>query len=306
MPPNAPQGGWAPQGGAPGGWAPQGAPGQGAPGGWAPQGGPGMPGMPPPGMPAPAPASGKSTGRACLTAFLAVFGALGLLGGGGLVAHAYSNASQVTSNSSAYGPSLWRNEPVDKIFPETLGAVGKDTDAHREYAHWHRLGISPKTGCDEGLTGATAAQAKKLGCKGVLRATYVDPTGNTVVTVALIALPKGTDPEAMHAFFSDEQDKHPTADMVKAYGVPGTITAKWGDARRNGSAGDSTNTSDLPYAVAATAGAVDGRVAGRLPGEFGRHSSDASSDRESWEAAASSVVHTVNPHLNDLTREGTA
>ncbi|MFF4697977.1 hypothetical protein [Streptomyces chattanoogensis] len=308
VPPNAPQGGWAPQGGAPGGWAPQGPPAQGAPGGWAPQGGPGMPGMPPPGMPGPAPASGKSAGRACLTAFLAVCGGLGLLGGGGLVAHAYSNASQVSSNASDFGPVMWRSEPVAKLLPETL-APKKDyrsDTADPKRAQWHRVGISDQTACDDGLSSAVAAEAKKLGCKATLRATYVDPTGNTVVTVALIVLPKGTDPESMHAFFSNEQDKHPTRDLVKAYGAPGTLTAKWNDARRSGSAGDTISNSDMPYALAASAGTVDGRVAGRLPGKFGSHRSDARWDRGPWEGAAAGVVEVLQQHLQDLMTKETS
>ncbi|MFJ9414927.1 hypothetical protein ACIRPT_12260 [Streptomyces sp. NPDC101227] len=259
-------------------------------------------------MPGPptAPAARSNTARSCFTAFLAVVGALGLLGGGGLLAHAYSNAGQVTANRSAYGPTMWQNEPVDKLFPAAIGAT-KETRTYAidpTHAQWHRIGISRQTGCEQGLSGATAAQVKKLGCKGVLRATYVDPTGNTVATVALIALPKDTSSEEMNAFFSDERDKDNPPQAVKAYAVPGSLAAKWSDARRNGSAG-AASSSDLPYAFAASAGAVDGRKAGRLPGEFGDSSDHGEQDRVPWEGAANSLVTLLNLHVTDLLDEGT-
>ncbi|MEV0368682.1 hypothetical protein AB0I10_02420 [Streptomyces sp. NPDC050636] len=261
--------------------------------------------MPPVGMPAPAPR--KNTGRTCLTAALAVFGALGLLAGGGLIAHTYSNHSQNIANASDYGPSMWRNQPATKLFPETLAAkLDYQSDAtDRKRAQWHRIGISDNTGCDDGLSGATAKEAKRLGCKAALRATYVDPTGNTLVTVALIVLPKGTDPESMHAFFSGQQDRHPLADAVKAYRVPGTVAANWSDGQRNGTAGNSVNNSDLPYALAASAGATDGRKAGRLPGEWGGSTTDAREDRGSWEGAATSLTENLESHLTDLLLEET-
>ncbi|KIZ13279.1 hypothetical protein [Streptomyces natalensis] len=251
--------------------------------------------------PVPAPATGGSTARSCLAAFLGVVGVLGLLGGGGLVAHAYSNASQVTSNRSGYGATMWRDEPVDKLFPEVLGTA-KDTrtlDTDPKHAQWHRLGISEQTGCDQALSGPLAAKVHKLGCLGALRATYVDPTGNTVATVAMIALPKGTDPEEMHAFFSDEEDKDVPPQQVKAYAVPGSLAARWSDARRNASAG-AGSSSDLPYVFAVSAGAVDGRTAGRLPGEFGSAGDHGEQDRVPWEGAASSLVNQLNLHTTDL------
>ncbi|MFI9049586.1 hypothetical protein [Streptomyces sp. NPDC053427] len=258
--------------------------------------------MPPAGVPAPAPRS--NTGRTCLTAALAVVGALALLGGGGLLSHAYSNASQSIPNRSEFGPSMWRNEPVDKIFPEALADKqdAQSDTADRKRAQWHRIGISDKTGCDEGLSSAIAAEAKKLGCKAVLRATYVDPTGNTVATVAVIVLPKGdTAKNKMGDFFSYEQDKHSTRDQVKAFGVPRTLAARWNDAARNGSHGDTVTEMNLPYALSASTGAADGRKAGKLPGEWGRHATgDAESDRSPWEGAAMTLVDLMNAHLGDL------
>ncbi|QKV98038.1 S8 family serine peptidase [Streptomyces sp. NA02950] len=94
---------------------------------------------------------------------------------------------------------MWRNERADTLFPETLAlrekAQAKSTDRTR--SQWHRLGISEKTGCDEGLAGATATEARKLGCKAVLRATYADPTGTTVATAAPVPTPAGWESQAL-------------------------------------------------------------------------------------------------------------
>ncbi|MFE7314104.1 hypothetical protein ACFU7T_13525 [Streptomyces sp. NPDC057555] len=237
-----------------------------------------------------------------------MIGGLLLLAGGGLLAALFKDESQHLRNSKEYGPTMWRNTAVDKLLPDALtpkrDSMSATTDRSR--AQWHRLGISEQTGCDDALSGSAAEEAKELGCKGALRATYVDPTGNTVVTVALVALPKGTDPEAMHGFFSDHSDEHPLEDMVRAYPVPGSLAADWSDARRNGSAGDTADDTDLPYALIASAGAVDGRKAGHLPGKFGRTRSDARTDRRAWDGAAQSLLRPLSMHLSDLLLEETS
>ncbi|UNZ21558.1 hypothetical protein HC362_05420 [Streptomyces sp. 891-h] len=250
----------------------------------------------------------KNTGRNCLTAFLSIVGALALLAGGALTAHTFSNANQDIPNRTGYGPVMWRNEPVDKLFPKTLGPRTGQSDADDpKSAEWHRLGISEKTGCSEALTGTLAAEADKHGCKAVLRATYTDPTGNLVATVALIVLPKTDDPEAgMSSFFDAEKDKDTASHGVKAFPVPDTVAADWKDADRNGSDGTQTTGPGLPYAIAVSAGSTDGRKAGRLPGDWGRTELDAKSDRMPWREAAGTLAEDLNMHLGDLLNEETS
>ncbi|WP_239501993.1 hypothetical protein [Streptomyces qinglanensis] len=273
-------------------------------------------GMPPTGMPGggmqpgmPLPPPKKNTGRTCLTAFLGVVGALALLAGGALAAHTVSNAQQDVANRSGYGPVMWRNERVDKLFPKTLGPR---TDAQSgaddpKSAEWHRLGISEKTGCADALTGTLADEAEKRGCKAVLRATYADPTGNVVATVALIVLPEAADPEeGMGTFFDAEKDKRTESHGVKALPVPDTVAADWKDSRRNGSDGVQATGLHLPYALAASAGSADGRKAGRLPGQWGRTELDAKSDRMPWREAAQTLAHDLDLHLADLLLEETS
>ncbi|WP_245979467.1 hypothetical protein [Streptomyces diacarni] len=281
----------------------QGVPGPGMPGAGVP--GAGTPGA---GMP-PGPGPKKSTGRTCLTVFLGVVGGLALLAGGGLTAHTYSNASQNVSNRTAYGPALWRNEPVDKIFPKTLGpkADAQSDPADPKLAEWHRLGIAQETGCGDALTGDLAAEADKRGCEAALRATYVDATGNLVATVAVLVLPKVDDPEkGMEGFFSEQRDKDVPSQGVKAFAVPDTLAEDWKDSRRNGTDGmQTTDTLYMPYAIAASAGSVDGRKAGHLPGEWGRRTFDAKSDRLPWREAAKTLASDLDQHLENLLLEET-
>ncbi|MFI1203567.1 hypothetical protein ACH4VR_29745 [Streptomyces sp. NPDC020883] len=203
---------------------------------------------------------------------------------------------------TGFGPTMWRNEPIDKLLPAVVAAKSSaradTTDPQR--AQWHRLGISDQTSCDQGLNNALRAEAKKLGCRGILRATYVDPTGNTLATVALIALPKDTGPDAMQTFLDDQQDKAPLEDLVQAYPVPGTLAANWSNAQRNGSAGEASNILHLPMAVVASAGAVDGREAGHLPGKWGQAYDNGKQDRKPWTGAAESLIKPLEAHLGDL------
>lgn len=245
-----------------------------------------------------------STKRKMLCIALSVFGGLALLGGGGMVAQAISNANQVIRNESEYGPVMWRNEPADKLFPKTLGGsksvMGKSTDAtDPEFAAWNRVGIAKKTGCDEGLDGALAATAEKAGCKAVLRATYVDTTGNAVATVALIVRSEGQQADNdMKRFFED--GKH----GVKAYPVRGTIAAGWKDENRNGSGGEPGAALYVPYDAAVTAGAVDGRKSGRLPAEW--HNSSGKSDGSPWQEAAADLAQSVSLYLGQLLEDVTS
>ncbi|WP_311721551.1 hypothetical protein [Streptomyces lonegramiae] len=270
----------------------------------APHGGPVPPygGMPAPPPPVPA----RRRGRGFLAGFLGVVGALAVLGGGLLTNHAYSNHSRSISNRDAYGPSMWRNETVETLFPAALAprVNTKVTSTDPSRAAWHRVGISDSTDCTDGLNNVTTAAVKKLDCEAVLRATYVDPTGNTVATVALVVLPEGQSAKTqMTAFFEKDEDKLDPEVGAKAYGVPGTIAEDWNDERSNGGAGITVPDGSLPYVLIASAGAVDGRKAGRLPGEWGSHSWDAGDDRAPWRGAAKAICDDMSLHLSDLLLE---
>ncbi|MEU6255037.1 hypothetical protein [Streptomyces sp. NPDC047043] len=202
---------------------------------------------------------------------------------------------------------MWRDERADTLFPAALSArVGtQSTSDDSSRAAWHRIGISQDTDCSAGLNGVTLAAVKKTGCEAALRATYVDPTGNTVATVAIVVLPKGEASKTeMTTFFEKDADKLDPEVGVKAYGVPGTVAAGWSDADSNGGAGITATDGSLPYVLIASTGAVDGRKAGHLPGEWGSHNWDAGDDRAPWRGAAKSICDDMNLHLTDLLLEG--
>lgn len=264
------------------------------------QGPPRPPAMPTFAPPAPTgtPGGGGRTTRTVIGSLLGLFGVLVLIGGGALAAQAYSNSRQTIANPE-YGEAVWSDEPVDSIFPDTLG--GRDGRlgglTNPKFSYWHRLGISPETSCSEGLTARTLAKAKELGCKAVLRATYVDPTGDMVGTVALIVMPGDTSKkqELADAFEAMENEG-----AVAPLSVPGTPASGWKKIGRCGSALTAAYDEHLPYAVAATVGAVDGRLAGPLPGDWGKDYSDVMADKESWYAEAKILARMLELHIEDL------
>ncbi len=254
-----------------------------------------------PGAPVP-PAGRGGAARKVFGGLLTVFGVLGMLGGGALVAHAYSNSQQSIPND-AYGPTLWRNETTDRLFPATIGGPTSTYEADKKTAQWSRMGISQDTSCAKGLSGKTKETAQKLGCEAVLRATYVDLTGEMVATVAIIVLPKGgTGAEEMNEYlYGQESEDVPDAAVVP-YAVPGTLAAKWQENRRNGMGGARfTGGATFPYAIAVTTGAVDGRTSGNLPGDFGSYGAD-DDDKIPWMDAAHVLSQTFSNHLNYLDR----
>ncbi|MFE9441484.1 hypothetical protein ACFYO2_21295 [Streptomyces sp. NPDC006602] len=229
---------------------------------------------------------------------LCFFGVLGLVGGGALVANEYSNGQQTIANVE-YGEVIWSDEPAESIFPDTVG--GGDF-ANPKYASWRRLGISPDTSCSRGLTGKTLAIAERVGCKAVLRATYVDPTGDMLATVALVVLPEdGSKRQELAEAYGDLEAEGTVAPLP----VPGTLAAGWKGDGRSGVALRTTGGEHLPYAVAVTTGAVDGRrVAGNLPGAWGDEL-DVSEDRASWFGEAEILASLFQSHMDYLQLGGT-
>ncbi|MEU1254404.1 hypothetical protein ABZ445_14085 [Streptomyces chartreusis] len=248
------------------------------------------------------PSGGGGTARRVIGSLLTVFGVLGMLGGGALAAHAYSNSQQSIPNS-AYGPVLWRNETTARLFPETVGEPPnyKYDASDKGIAQWARMGVSQETSCEKGLSGKTLETAQQHGCKAVLRATYVDLTGEMVATVAVVVLSEGSDSLAMGEYFDDQEHADVPDAAVVPFAVPDTLAAKWKGERRNGMGGTALGADGFPYAVAVTTGAVDGRTSGNLPGEFGSYGAN-DEDRKAWMDAANAFSDAFHTHLGNLER----
>ncbi|MEV4323345.1 hypothetical protein ACIBI0_34285 [Microbispora rosea] len=273
------------------------------PGPWPAPGGPYEPGGPsyePEGDGRPRRGAGRVFGGV-------LCGGLGLvllLGGGAVVAKAVSNSHQEIRNTE-YARNLWRNEPAEALFPAALGLQDPEKrqgDPNTERG-WTRVAISPETSCAKALSGAVAKEAARRGCVAALRATYVDDTGGTAATVAIVVF---RDPKValdLGDLVHDKGDADRPDQAVHALAAPG-IT--WSDAVRAGSGGDKVLDVYAPCAVVASAGPADGRKAGRLPQPWGKRSYQQRMDREPWNAVAEGLAESLAWRLTDLIPQGKA
>ncbi|WP_433434778.1 hypothetical protein [Nonomuraea sp. CA-141351] len=252
-----------------------------------PQAGPYQHPQPPAGPARP----GRSAWRVVLGLVIAGFGLLAVLGGGALIAHAYSNSRQTIHNSE-YAKELWRNVPVEKLFPPQLGREHPDKgySSPNDERGWTRAAISSDTSCRAALSGELARIAAERGCVAAIRATYVDDTGGTAATVALVAF---RDPNAgtdLADIVREAQEKPDHA--VRALAAPGT---QWKDSARTGSGGRTVG--DAPMFVAVTTGPADGRRSGRLPEPWGRRAFQQQEDREAWAYTAQGLAESLATRL---------
>ncbi|GAA3166656.1 hypothetical protein GCM10010466_66810 [Planomonospora alba] len=248
--------------------------------------------MPPPGR--------ARTGRRVAGVLLAVFGVLLLLAGGGIALHGVKNSRQEIRND-AYWAGLWRNVPAEEIFPDLISMKQAVHGDRRDAANaqWVRLGIAPQTSCAAGLTGRTAERAEAAGCQGVVRATYADPSGDMIATVAVIGLPDGRAESELGGYLG-EQEREDRPDLaVRSHPVPGTAAARWRDDRRNAASGTGVYSTYIHHVVAVTTGAADGRLATRIPAPW-RSERRLSAERRPWAGAAGDLAQMFATYLGGL------
>ncbi|MEV0146349.1 MULTISPECIES: hypothetical protein [unclassified Nonomuraea] len=297
----------------PGGPGPYGPP-QGAPGSYVqPPGGPGPyappqsgpePHGPPPNGPGPygpppqTPETGprrRGAGRIVAGVLVAGFGLVSALGGGLLVQHTFRNSEQKIRNKQ-YSMELWRNVPVEKLFPGAIGREDPDKkgDGPDNERGWTRVAISSSTSCDAALSGGLAKLAAQRGCVAALRATYVDDTGGTAATAAIVAFRDVTAKEDLDDHVRDGQDVQDHA--VRALAAPGT---QWKDAARTGDGGRAVFDMYAPLFVAVTTGPADGRRPGRLPGPWGNRPLEQKDDRSAWASTAEGLAENLATRLDN-------
>ncbi|TYB45904.1 hypothetical protein FXF51_59780 [Nonomuraea sp. PA05] len=229
---------------------------------------------------------------------LAGIGLLPLLGGGALIAKAWSNSRQVIHNPE-YSKQLWRNVPVETLFPARLGREHPDKSYRdpNDERGWTRAAVSSGTSCEQALSGALASAADKGGCVAALRATYLDDTGGTAATVALIAFRDDQYPrQGLQDILSEADDK--PEHVVRALAAPGT---QWKDAARAGNGG--WGVAGTPMYVAVTTGPADGRRAGNLPLPWGRRAYPQQEDREAWAHTAQGLAESLGTRVEAETRK---
>ncbi|UBU13646.1 hypothetical protein [Nonomuraea gerenzanensis] len=252
----------------------------------------------PPPPPPPPVRPPRSPWRIIVGLVVAGIGLLPLLGGGALIAKAYSNSRQVIHNPE-YARQLWRNVPAETLFPARLGREHPDKtyrDPNDERG-WTRAAVSTGTSCEQALSGELARVAAKSGCVAALRATYLDDTGGTAATVALIAF---RDDDYARQGLQDvvaEADEKPDH-VVRALAAPGT---QWKDAARAGNGG--WTIGGTPMYVAVTAGPADGRRPGRLPLPWGRRAYPQKEDREPWAHTAQALAQSLSTRVQAESRK---
>ncbi|WP_226900597.1 hypothetical protein [Nonomuraea phyllanthi] len=141
----------------------------------------------------------------------------------------------------------WRTWPAGRIFPATLPYSAEQGGRERA----SRIGISPRTSCDP--VDAEAAKAlREAGCRGVLRATYVDALQGVLVTIGVVALRDEPGAARARTAFSDSGKPVPG---LRPLAFSGTVADRFTpEVRQAGSVRQAG-----PYLVLTTSGQVDGR-----------------------------------------------
>ncbi|MEV7005756.1 hypothetical protein [Streptosporangium sp. NPDC051022] len=254
------------------------------------------PQAPPPGSAQPPqapPPPARRTGRIIGGVLIGGLGLLVALGGGGIVARGVANSRQEIVNKD-YMRDLWRNLPVETVFPASIGVRDPDGKVGAERG-WTRVAISQETSCKAALSGALAATATQRGCTAALRATYLDPSGGTAATAAVIAFPNEDSRKDLDQLITETQrDKQGADQAVHALTAPGL---RWKDSFRAGSASYPVFGPYISLFVVVTSGPADGRTAGRLPDPWGQRELRQWADLEPWRETAGGLAETLAARL---------
>ncbi|WP_019634685.1 hypothetical protein [Actinomadura atramentaria] len=157
--------------------------------------------------------------------------------------------AELAAARTAEVANRYRTWPAGRIFPASLrytlqGSAGTA----------RRLGVDTGTACPSGVDTALADTLASLGCRAVLRATYLDGQRALAITVGVVVLPDAGSAARAAKSFKVKRG-------VRALAFPGSYAARFDDAARQTAA---VRTGG-PYVVAATLGYADGRRRGRNP-----------------------------------------
>ena len=144
----------------------------------------------------------------------------------------------------------WRAWPAGRIFPATLGYAAEQGGQERA----RRIGISPGTDCASAVDAKVRQTLRALGCRAILRATYLDALQGVIVTVGVVALPDELSAQRAKRLFPAGGRPAPG---IRPLAFKGTVSDHFtASGRQSGSV-----RQHGPYLVLTTAGQVDGRPA---------------------------------------------
>lgn len=187
------------------------------------------------------------------------FGLLGGTAAGTLLtgdAEAGASPAQVAFDEAR---GLWHSVPVDDLFPRTVDGHGAGPGGADR--RWTRVAVAPDGRCRNAFDPLLAKALSPVGCHRLIRATYADETGTSVITVGMVFT------EADRAGMRDLRDRFTEEDlgeradlMPRGYAPRGTVAADFGDAQR---AGWTIHVlTEAPVIVYAVSGFADGRAVG--------------------------------------------
>ncbi|MFC9237701.1 hypothetical protein ACFTZK_14770 [Streptomyces decoyicus] len=207
----------------------------------------------------PAAPSRRPGARVLAAAACLVLG-IGLLGGaaaGGWLTEKAVGAPPDAEAAFAKGHDVWRNTPVDTLFPRTVNGLGVGPGGADRT--WTRIAVAPDSGCNGAFDPKLAGALAPAGCVRLLRATYIDATRSGFITVgAQITKADQAGMMALNTRFSTKNLGIRTDLMPLPYAAKGTLAADFGRAQR--ASWTVRVLTDLPAVVFAVSGFADGRT----------------------------------------------
>ncbi|MGW2922652.1 hypothetical protein ACWDBF_32950 [Streptomyces angustmyceticus] len=218
---------------------------------------PPRPGEPAPGAPA---ASRRRPGARVLLAAACLVLGIGLIGGAAAGSWLTEDASGAAPSAEAVfakGRDVWHDTPVDTLFPRVVDGLGVGPGGADRT--WTRIAVAPDSGCAGAYDPKLAAALAPAGCVRLLRATYVDATHSSVITVgAQITKADAAGMMALNTRFSTKNLGRRTDLMPLPYAKKDTPAADFGRAQR--ASWTVRVLTDLPAVVYAVSGFADGRA----------------------------------------------
>ncbi|GGU78782.1 hypothetical protein GCM10010211_50870 [Streptomyces albospinus] len=184
---------------------------------------------------------------------------VGLLGGAAAGSWLTDDTDHGTPNPDtafAKGQDAWHSAPVDSLFPRVVDGLGVGPGgADRQ---WTRIAVAPDTDCSAAYEGPLAKELATAGCARLLRATYVDATRTSVITVGAQTT-RADRPGMMdlNARFSTHNLATRADLMPLPLAAKGTPAADFGPAQR--ASWTIRVLTDIPVVVYAVSGFADGR-----------------------------------------------
>ncbi|GAA3882200.1 hypothetical protein [Streptomyces sedi] len=183
----------------------------------------------------------------------------GLLGGAAAGAWLAGGDEREQAAEAAWedGRELWREMPVDELFPPELTA--EEAGPGGADRRWVRLGVAPDSGCADAFDPLLTEVLSAVGCHRLIRATYTDETETTVTTVGLLFTTADAAGMGVLAERFTEEGLAGRPDLLpRAFPVEGTAAAGFGDAQR--AAWTVAVEDRLPVVAWSVTGFADGRA----------------------------------------------